>query len=165
MKRASSNRLPEFPAIAPYLHGQHAVARHGFRKYGAIAGGSRTAARHAAGGICWLTAGRGAPPPWLAKGASGRGARRFAAAGNSRATEANLYSALGGMVAWAAACANGGELRRPCAVAGALFSPGGRSLGLDGFSCRENQLVAPVVLVCAERVVPPAPRRIVLRLR
>jgi len=77
----------------------------------------------------------------------------------------NVYAAVGGVATRTAARADGCELRGPCTAAGGLPSPEGRSLRLDGFSCRENQLVAPLVLVRPQRVVPPTPRRINFRLR
>src|SRR5882762_3510 len=110
-----------------------------------------------------VAAGVGAPPPRRTKRSVGGGSRRFAAAGNSRAAKTNVYPAVGSVAARSAARADGGKLRGPCAAAGGLYSPGGRSLGLDGLSCRENHLVAPLVLVRPERVVPPAPRRINFR--
>src|SRR6202171_6848259 len=110
-----------------------------------------------------VTAGCGAPPSRRTKGAAGGSARRFAAEGNSDAAETNVYPAVGSVAARAAARADGSKLLGPCAAAGGLSSPRWRSLGLDGFSCRENHLVAPLVLVCPERVVPPAPRRIIFQ--
>ena len=45
------------------------------------------------------------------------------------------------------------------AAAGGLPSPGRRSRHLGGFPCRADQLVASVVALRLERVVPPSPRR------
>src|SRR5260370_25321248 len=115
--------------------------------------------------MCRFAAGCGAPPPRCTKSAAGGSARRFAAEGNSGAAETRVYSAVGRMAARAAARADGSKFRRSCAAAGGLSSPRRRSLGLDGFSCRENHLVAPLVLVCLERVVPPTPGRIIFTLR
>src|SRR5258708_2978787 len=94
------------------------------------------------------------------KGLVGGSARLFAGAGNLRRAKTNFYPGVGSVAARSAARADGGKLRGPCAAAGGLSSPGGRSLGLDGLSCRENHLVAPLVLVRPERLVPPPPRRI-----
>src|SRR5205823_7706947 len=112
-----------------------------------------------------VPAGWRAVPLRSTKGASGRSARRFAAARNPDAAETHVYSAVGGVAPWTTARADGSELRRPCAAAGGLSPPGRCQLGVDEFSCREDQLVAPLVLVCPERVVPPTSRGINFRLR
>src|SRR5260370_39330487 len=100
-----------------------------------------------------------------AKGAAMGSARRFAATGNSCTAETFVCLAVGRMVAWGAACAYGSELRCSRAATGRLSSPGRRSLGLDRFPCWKNHLVASLVFIRPERVVPPPPRRIILRLR
>src|SRR6267378_926740 len=106
-----------------------------------------------------VAAGCGAPPPRRTKGSVGGSARRFAAAGNSRAAKTNVYPAVGSVAARSAARADGGKLRGPCAAAGGLSSPGGRSLGLADFSGGKTPRAAPLVFVRLEGVVPPPPPR------
>src|SRR5260370_42241465 len=115
--------------------------------------------------MCKFTAGSGAPTHRRTKGAACGSARRFAAAGNSHAAEPHVHAAVGRMAARAAERSDGSKLLGPCAGTGAVSSPWRRSFALAGFSRRDDHLVASLVLVCVERVVPPTPRRIILRLR
>src|SRR5260370_20536060 len=115
--------------------------------------------------MCGVAAGWGGRPAGNAKGGGGGGGGRLAATGNSCAAKTDFYFAVGRVAARAAARSNGSKLRGACAAAGGLSPRGRRSLDLDRLSCRENHLVAPVVVVCLARVVPPTPRRIILRLR
>src|SRR5260370_12569737 len=115
--------------------------------------------------MCKFTAGSGARTQRRTKGAACGSARRFAAAGNSQAAETHVHAAVGRMAARAAERSDGSKLLGPCAGTGAVSSPGRRSFGLDGFSRRENHLFSSLLLLFFERVLPPTPRRIILRLR
>src|SRR5215472_7072512 len=147
------------------LHGEHASARHGFREHGAIARSPRPAAGHAAGGICEGLAGRLAPPAGRAQSIACRSDSRFAAPGNSRAKETDFYFALGRMVARTTAKEAGNEFPRSCAVARASLAPRRNRRRLERFPRGENQLVASLVSLRSERVVPPPSRRMNMRLR
>src|SRR6266566_2251906 len=147
------------------LHGEHAAARHGFGEHGAIAGSPCPAAGHPAGGVCEDFAGRLAPPARRAQSIAGRSDSRFAAAGNSRAKETHFYFALGRMAARTTAKKAGNEFRGSCAASRASLAPRRDRRRLEGFPRGENHLVASLVSLRSERVVPPASRRMNLALR
>src|SRR5882724_9487964 len=154
-----------FLAGDAYVHGKHTTARHRCSEHGAVARSTRTTSGHSLSRVRGFTAGCGALAARYAESAAGGGAGRFAAAGDFGAEETHVHSAVGRVAARTIARADGSELRRPRSGACGLSAYGRDANGLDGFSCRENDVVAPVVVICVERVVPPTPRRINFLLR
>src|SRR5947208_6538218 len=135
------------------LHGKYAAARYGFGQHGAVSGDPGAATGHAGCRVCGSLAGRGAATAWSQQGSAGRSAGWNLAAGNTGATQAHVYIAVGRMATRTAAAPGGRELRGPGSGAGAALARAGSSRSMGSISGGADVVVAAVVTLRAERMV------------